>query len=145
MPSQKHESAASLALFRKQAQLQPQDALLQYLLAEALFESDGGDLKEAITAAQTACTLEPDYQPALDLLANLYLRTEQPALAARQAELALARDPNDSVALFAEIRAKHKLGKEEEVPALVKRLEQAKKADFARTQQSSRYRLTDHN
>ena len=151
LQTQKHENAASLALFRQQAQLHPQDALVQYLLAEALSQSTstdanteaGTNLKEAITVAKKACTLEPDYEPAIDLLGELYLRAEQPALAERQAELALARDPNDTVALFTEIRAKHKLGDEAAVPALVKRLELAKKGDLARTQQMSRYQLTE--
>ncbi len=151
LQTQKHETAASLALFRQQAQVHPQDALLQYLLAEALSESTstdvnteaGTNLKEAIMVAKKACTLEPTYEPAIDLLAELYLRAEQPALAERQAELALARNPNDTVALFAEIRAKHKLGDEAAVPALVKRMEQAKKSDLARTQQLSRYQLTE--
>ena len=93
LQTQKHENAASLALFRQQAQLHPQDALLQYLLAEALSESTGAELQEAIAVAKKACTLEPDYEPARDLLAELYLRAEQPAQAERQAELALARDP----------------------------------------------------
>ena len=143
LQTQKHETAASLALFRQQAKLHPQDPLLQYLLAEALSESTGGDLEEAIAVARKACALEPGYEPAIDLLANLYLRAEQPALAEHQADLALARDPNDSVALFAKIRAKHKLGQEAEVPALVKRLELSKKDDLARTQQLSHYKLTE--
>jgi tetratricopeptide (TPR) repeat protein len=144
LQTQRHENAASLALFRQQAKLHPQDPLLQYLLAEALSESTGGDLKEAVTVAKKACALEPDYEPALDLLANLYLRAEQPALADHQADLALARDPKDSIALFAKIRAKHKLGQEAEVPALVKRLELAKKDDLARTQQLNHYRLAEN-
>ena len=114
-----------------------------YLLAETLSESTGGDLEEAIAVARKACALEPGYEPAIDLLANLYLRAGQPALAEHQADLALARDPNDSVALFAKIRAKHKLGQEAEVPALVTRLELSKKDDLARTQQLSHYKLTE--
>ena len=143
LETQKHENATSLELFRKQAALHPQDALLEYLLAEALSEQSGEDLTEAIAVAKKACALETGYQPALDLLANLYLRDNQPALAVRQAELALRQDANDSVALFVEVRAKRKLGDEAELPALVKRLEIAKQGELARTQELSRYRFSD--
>ncbi|WP_158615518.1 tetratricopeptide repeat protein [Acidipila sp. EB88] len=143
LETQRHENAASLALFREQAKLHPQDALLAYLLAEALSEADGGDTAEAIAQATKACALEPDNQQALDLLAKLYLRADQPALALEQAERALKRDPNDSLAIYAEIRSRHKLGDEAAVPGLLKRLELAKKTELARDQESSRYRFTE--
>ena len=143
LQTQQHNNAASLALFRQQVQLHPKDALLQYLLAEELAEASGAELEEAIAAAKQAVALEGGYQPALDLLATLYLRADKPALADHAAQLALAHDANDESALFEEIRAKRKLGDSKDLLALTARLELARKQNQLQSAQTGRYRLSD--
>jgi tetratricopeptide (TPR) repeat protein len=127
----------------KQAALHPDDALLQFLLAESLSEKTYGSMSEAITAAARASALEPTYRPALDLLATLYLREGKLASAVQKAEKALALDPDDAQALFTEIRAKRRLGDTAGIASLSKRLAHAQQANQADARKESRYRLTD--
>ena len=127
--SQQHHDKASLDLFRKQAQQHPDDAVVQYLLAEQLGENENtgpDDLKDAIAAAKRATTLDPQYEPAHDLLAKLYLRAGQPGLAIEQAKLALAQDPNDQEALYQQLMASRRSGNTAAIKALVERLQQAR-------------------
>ncbi len=144
LQTQQHQDAASLTLFREQSRLHPADPLLQYLLAESLSQSsDAATLPEAIDHAKQAASLEPGFRPALDLLATLCLRADQPALAVQAAEQALAHDPNDTQALFAEIRAQHKLGNAAAEQSLLPRLEAARRAEKQQADQLSRFRFTE--
>ena len=128
--AQKHDSAAALAVFKEQSRLHPNDAMVQYLYAEALSESDARQdpklLDNAITVARRAVKLEPDYQAARDLLCVLLLRHNDLNAAVEQAEEALRRDPYDEVALYQEVLAEHKLKHTEKAQALVQRLQQVK-------------------
>jgi tetratricopeptide (TPR) repeat protein len=127
--SQKHDSAAALALFAQQSQLHPEDPLLQYLYAEALSQVENPDQKlteKAIATAQLAVQLEPSYQPARDLLCVLLLRHNDLASVIAQAEEATKRDPYDEVALYQELLAEHKLNHADKAAALVKQFQDAK-------------------
>jgi tetratricopeptide (TPR) repeat protein len=127
--SQKHDSAAALALFTQQSQLHPDDPLLQYLYAEALSQVENPDEKlteKAIAAAQRAVQLEPAYQPARDLLCVLLLRHNDLHSVIAQAEEARKRDPYDEVALYQEMLAEHKLNHADRTAALVKEFQNAK-------------------
>jgi tetratricopeptide (TPR) repeat protein len=127
--SQKHDNAAALELFEKQSHIHPEDALMQYLYAEALSQADGAgqDVTEkAIAIAYKAVKLEPSYQPARDLLCVLLLRHNDLAAVIEQAKEALRRDPNDEVALYQQFRAESKLHHAEEASALLKQLQLAK-------------------
>ena len=127
--SQKHDSAAALALFAQQSQLHPNDPLLHYLYAEALSQIENPDEKlteKAIATAQRAVQLEPGYQPARDLLCVLLLRhNDFPAVIA-QAEEARKLDPYDEVALYQEMLAERKLNHADKSAALVKEFQHAK-------------------
>jgi tetratricopeptide (TPR) repeat protein len=142
MRSQQHDWAGSLALFEKQAVAHPQDALLQYLYAEALSHDEGSDPAKAITAAKNALVLEPDYQPARDLLCTLLLKTNQYGEVIDQAGIALTHDPNDQSALYQEIQAQRRLGNKEALSGLVKRLEELKRQQQVAQAQ---YSLEDTN
>jgi len=127
--SQKHDSAAALALFAQQSQLHPNDALLQYLYAEALSEGASVDpalTEKALATARHAVQLEPGYEPGRDLLCVLLLRHNDLDATVAQAEEALRRNPYDEVALYQEVLAEHKLKHAEKTAALVKRLQEAK-------------------
>jgi tetratricopeptide (TPR) repeat protein len=147
MQSQQHQNAQSLALFESQAKLHPDDALVQYLLAEQLSQStdnaEDSSLAAAIAAAKRATDIDPNYQPAHDLLAVLYIRAKQPKLAIQQAELALAQDPNDQVALYQEIMARRRSGDTTRIEALTTRLNEIRKENGRKQQDADRYRLQD--
>jgi len=147
MNSQQHDNNASLAVFESQAKMHPDDALVQYLLAEQLsqgeMEADVSRLREAISAAERATRLDPHYQQAHDLLATLYLRAKQPQSAINEAELALASDPNDEVALYQELMAKRRSGDTVATQELTARLKTAREENAKKQQTSDRYRLQD--
>jgi tetratricopeptide (TPR) repeat protein len=127
--SQKHDSAAALALFAQQSQLHPDDPLLQYLYAEALSQVENADEKlteKAIATAQRAVQLEPGYQPARDLVCVLLLRHNDFAGVIAQAQEATRRDPYDEVALYQELLAEHKLNHADRTAVLVKQFQDAK-------------------
>jgi predicted Zn-dependent protease len=127
--SQKHDPAAALALFDQQTQLHPNDTLLQYLYAEALSQTENADetvVRKSIAAAQRAVQLEPNYQPARDLLCVLLLRHNDLADVVTQAEEARKLDPNDEVAIYQELLAEHKLKHTDRSAVLVKQLKDAK-------------------
>jgi tetratricopeptide (TPR) repeat protein len=145
--SQQHDWAGSLAIFQKQAGEHPQDPLLQYLFAEALSQENGNadsqqNATRAIAAVKKSLELEPDYQPARDLLCTLLLRTNQYSAVVDQAAIALQHDPTDQSALYQEIQAQRRLGNKDAIGALVKRLE-----DLKRQQQvaQSQYSLQEAN
>jgi tetratricopeptide (TPR) repeat protein len=129
--SQQHDWAGSLAIFEREAREHPQDPLLQYLYAEALAHENGNDSEQnsakAIVAVKKALELEPDYQPARDLLCTLLLKTKRYAEVIDQAEIALKNDPNDQAALYQEIQAQRRLGNKEAIQPLVSRLEELKR------------------
>jgi tetratricopeptide (TPR) repeat protein len=131
MRSQQHDWAGSLAIFEREAAEHPQDPLLQYLYAEALAHENGNDSKQnaakAIAAVKKALELEPDYQPARDLLCTLLLKTNRYAEVIDQAGIALKHDPTDQSALYQEIQAQRRLGNKEAIQPLVSRLEELKR------------------
>ncbi len=127
--SQKHDSAAALALFAQQSQLHPDDPLVQYLYAEALSQVENADQKlldKAIVPAQRAVQLEPGYQPAHDLLCVLLLRRNDFAGVIAEAQEATRRDPYDEVALYQELLAEHKLNHPNQTAIVLKQLQNAK-------------------
>jgi tetratricopeptide (TPR) repeat protein len=131
MRSQQHDSAGSLAIFEREAREHPQDPLLQYLYAEGLAQENGNDSEQnavkAIAAVKKALELEPDYQPARDLLCTLLLKTNRFAEVIDQAGIALKNDPTDQAALYQEIQAQRRLGNKEAIQPLVSRLEELKR------------------
>jgi tetratricopeptide (TPR) repeat protein len=147
MNSQQHNNAASLALFQSQAKVHPDDPLLQYLLAEQLSQSATDDndtqLQAAVAAAEHATKLDPGYELAHDLLATLYLRAKQPELAIKEAEIALATDPNDEGALFQELKAKRRSGDTASIQELTERLKAARIENAKKQQITARYQLQD--
>ena len=129
LSTQKHDPAMALALFAKKSREYPNDALLQYIYAESLSEAAHGDqtmLAQASVAASRAVKLEPDYQPARDLLCTLLLRNNDLEAVVLQADEALRRDPFDEVAIYQAMLAQHKLKHEEKGAALVKQLQAAR-------------------
>jgi tetratricopeptide (TPR) repeat protein len=144
--SQQHDWAGSLQIFQQQAAEHPQDPLLQYLYAEALAtrEGDGArqNLTKAIAAVKKALQIEPDYQPARDLLCTLLLKTNQFNEVIDQAVIALKQDPSDQSALYQEIQAQHRLGNKEAISPLVKRLQELKSQQQVAQAQ---YQLQDAN
>lgn len=143
--TQAHEGKVPLQFYRDQAKQHPKDALLQYLLAEQASQGEESEalIAEAIEAGKRAETLDPHSLPTHDLLAKLYVRSGKPELSIVEAERALAEDPDDQEALFQELMATRRTGARDKIPALSKRLEEARKRNAAKLQENDRFRLVE--
>lgn len=144
--SQEHNSAQALNNFRAAAKAHPEDALTQYLLAEALSEksdaTDSIDYKEEVAAAQRASRLDPHMVAAHDLLATAYLRNNQPQKAIQECRAALASNPSDQQAVYHLILALRKTGSKDEILDLLKKLNQLRSATL-QVSQTKRFRLEE--
>jgi tetratricopeptide (TPR) repeat protein len=145
--SQAHKSGEALSTFRVQAQKHPNDALAQYLFAEAL--SEHGDLegglenREEVRAAKLAVKLDPTLSAAHDLLATNYLRARKTELAIHESQEALKNDPSDQQALYHLILAMRKSGNKEETRVLVEHLLKARNVDQAGTKPLQRLQIIE--
>jgi tetratricopeptide (TPR) repeat protein len=144
--SQEHNSAEALSNFRAAAKAHPDNALAQYLLAEALSEksdaANSPDQKEEVAAAERAARLDPHMVAAHDLLATAYLRDNQPQKAVQESRAALAADPGDQQAVYHLILALRKTNAKDEIPDLLKRLNQLRSAT-PQGSQTKRFRLQE--
>lgn len=99
---ERFNSVDAAGLFREALQRDPRDA--QALLGLARVSADGFDDK-AVSWAQQALAVDPKLAPAHELLAELALQDDQPEIAGKEADTALALDPEalDAMALHAVI------------------------------------------
>jgi tetratricopeptide (TPR) repeat protein len=125
--SQVHKPTEALAQFRAAAKEHPNEALTQYLLAEALSDQDNPDLAGAIGAASRAILLDPRLVAAQDLIAGIYLQEGAKQKAIEHSEAALAVDPKDQQALYHLILAMRGTERKGEIPALLKRMNELHK------------------
>ena len=98
--SQVHKPAEALAQFRAAAKEHPDEALTQYLLAEAVSQQEKPNTAEEISAARRAVQLDPKLVAAHDLLAGMYLQQGDKHQAVAQSEASLAVDSKDQQALY---------------------------------------------
>jgi tetratricopeptide (TPR) repeat protein len=124
--SQQHNDQNALSTFRANARRHPDDALSQYLLAEALANEakpqGSPEYQEELHALKRALSLDPTLSAASGLLQSLYLRSGDAKLAIHSCEEALRVDPTDQQALFHLILAVRKTDRRGEIPELTKRL-----------------------
>ncbi|HSU58009.1 MAG TPA: tetratricopeptide repeat protein, partial [Bryobacteraceae bacterium] len=104
------------------------------------------DFARAIAAGERAVQLKPDFNLARDVLSRLYLESGKTQLAIEQCRRALAIDPKDETALYRLIRALKASGTKSdssEIPALLRRLADARRLAQKREGEASRYRLVE--
>ncbi len=128
------ENKLDQALSTTEAQIEraPRNAFLYYLKAETLRQKGATppspEFTEAIEAARHAIRLKPDYPLAEDLLGSLYLKQDKIMPARQQFETALKHDPTNESALYHMITVARKQHRTADIPALAKRLAEAKAA-----------------
>lgn len=145
--SQRHDFAGSLAKFREQVRLHPNNAFDQYLLAETIAQHgpDQGSVEyyEELRAAKSAVRLDPKLTLARGILAGLYLQSGKTNLAIEQCEAALEADPNDQEVLYRLILSLRKTSRRGEIPSLTKRLLALRNAQNQKETHTTRFRLVD--
>jgi tetratricopeptide (TPR) repeat protein len=99
---ERFNNADAVGLFNEALQRDPKDA--QAMLGLARVSADGFD-DQAVSWANKALAVDPQLAPAHELLADLALEDNQPALAVKEADAALGLDPQslDALALHAVI------------------------------------------
>jgi tetratricopeptide (TPR) repeat protein len=145
--SQRHHHEEALENFRRQVREHPKDAFGYYLLAEALSwspsdakqESSQKSFSEAISAAKTSIDLDPHLAQAYDLLASLYLQTDQPEQAVQICRAVLRMTPKDQQAVYNLMLALRKTGAKEELKGLVQKLTELRKEEQAENNRTNRY------
>jgi tetratricopeptide (TPR) repeat protein len=143
--AQQHKSHEALATFRASAKAHPEIALTQYLLAEAL-SAEGKpqgspEYQEEIEAASRAVKLDSKMAAAHDLLASLYLQDGRVQLALSHCEAALAVDSSDQQALYHLVLALRKTDRKNEIPELLKRLNEVRNSAQGEGASKKRYQL----
>ncbi|MBW4045089.1 MAG: tetratricopeptide repeat protein [Acidobacteria bacterium] len=145
--SQEHKSGEALSSFRAAAKAHPNDALTQYLFAEALSEEGKSpgtpEYKEEVAAAERAARLDPKMVAAHDLLAKIYLQDGRNQLAIRESRAALSVDPQDQQALYHLILTLRKTDQKEEIPKLLEQLTKLRANTKSEAVQHRRYKLEE--
>jgi tetratricopeptide (TPR) repeat protein len=141
----KNNPDEALAKLRTQLQAQPENPLLNYLLAQLLMNQApavGSEaFKEAMKAAQLTIKLKPDHVGSRDLLASMYMRTGQYDVAIEQCKIALKYSPSDESAMYHLIISMRHIGHSDDLKPLVERLAELHQKSLQRETDRKRYRL----
>jgi tetratricopeptide (TPR) repeat protein len=144
---QRNHPDQALLEIRTQLRNHPQSPFLHYLLAKLLMNSGSRAgataIEEARQSALLAVQLKPDLVAARDILAAIYLRSDQYNLTIEQCSLALKYAPSDQSALYHLIIAMRRSGSGNDVAALVKRLSETLQTASQHETNMKRYKLDD--
>ena len=99
------------------------------------------EFRQAIREGEQALKLRSNFVLAHDLLAGLYLKSNQIELAKLHAREALRLQPTDQVALYHLIQALRKSGDKRELPELVKRLAELRKDSREEEAKQNRFKI----
>lgn len=144
--SQEFDLRSAVASFRASASRHPNDALTQYLLAEAL-EQQGVPVgspgfREEVDAANRAVKLDPKLADAHDLLSVVYLREGKQGLAIEHSRAAFFANPEDQAAIYHLILALRGTNHNEEISLLVKQLTELRQKEQAQASKVDHYRIS---
>lgn len=147
---QQNNTDEAIRVVREEMKSRPNDALLYYLLAEALNwqgpQAGTPEFEQALGAASKAVQLQPDLTLARNLLSRLYLDSGQTRLAIEQCRRVLSDNPNDPVALYRLMRALKISGDPEDakqIPDLLRRFDDARKLASRQEALENRYKLVE--
>jgi tetratricopeptide (TPR) repeat protein len=147
----KNNPNKALSEVRSQLKAHPDSPLLHFLLAKLRWneapKADSPASDEAMKSVQQALKLKPDMVEARDLLANMYIHSEQYNLAIEQCRLALRDAPSDQSAMYHLIIALRHSGPDgqREVQALVKRLSDLKQTSRQQETERKRFKLVEQD
>jgi len=143
-----HQATEAERVARAQLANHPDDPDLNYVLAESIRKQGAPpgseELKEAEAAAEKATRLQPKSAAARLVLSRLYTESGKFGEALAQAEEAVKLAPEDVTALYNLILATKGSGRTDQLPHLVKRLEEVKRESARKRQQLRQYRLTEN-
>ena len=146
---QKNNPQEALAKARSQLKVHPDDALLNYFLAQSLM-NESPDVQseaynEAMRAALKAAQVKPDYAPVHDLLASMYMHADRYQDAIAECNIALHYDPADEGATYHLLIALKHTGHTQELAALSKRLAELHRESLQHENERKSFRLIEPN
>jgi tetratricopeptide (TPR) repeat protein len=137
----------ALVAVRAKLKAHPNDAFLEYLLAQILARqgpaAGSAEFHQAVAAATRAIALNPNLIEARDVLGSLYLKSGQLQKSIQQSRMVLVKEPEDPEALYHLMQALRRTGKTDEIPDLVKRLAAAQAASGKKEAEQNRFRLVE--
>ena len=146
---QENDLGKAEATIRERLKRQPDDAFLEYLLAETLAQRGAVPgtprFGEAVAAARKATELQPDFVLARDVLGRLYLEEGNISGAIEQSRLAVRADPTDQTALYHLILALRRGNQKEEIPKLTKRLGELREQARRKEANERKYALVEQS
>jgi tetratricopeptide (TPR) repeat protein len=146
---QEKDLDSALVSVRAKLKAHPNDAFLEYLLAQILSRQGPApgspEFNQAVAAAQRALALNPNLTDDRDVLASLYLKSGQLQKSIQQSRIVLQKEPDDPEALYHLMQALRRTGKTDEIPDLVKRLAAAQAASGKKEAEQNRFRLVEPN
>lgn len=117
---------SAIRMLRQRLRARPDDAVLNYLLAEALQRAGmvpgSAPFQEAVAALHRALHARPDFAEARDELSALELRARQPRQAAADARRALQLQPSNPAPVYHLMLALRQLGQTSAAASLAQRL-----------------------
>ena len=141
----KNNPDQALAKLRTQLKAQPENPMLNYLLAQLLINqgpaAGSDEFKEAVRAALVTIKLQPDHVDSRDLLASMYMRTGQYDLAIEQCKIALKYSPSDETAMYHLIISMRHTGHTDDLKPLVDRLAVLHQESAKHETERKQYRL----
>lgn len=144
---QEKDLDTALLSVRAKLKAHPNDAFLEYLLAQILSRQGpalgSAQFNQAVAAAQRALELNPNLTDDRDVLASLYLKSGQLQKSIQQSRIVLQKEPDDPEALYHLMQALRRAGKTNEIPDLVKRLAAAQAASGKKEAEQNRFRLVE--
>jgi tetratricopeptide (TPR) repeat protein len=144
---ERNDPDQALIKVRSQLKLHPDNPLLNVLLAELLMNktpAPGSPLyREALKSALLAVKMKPELVEARDLLASMYMRSEQYSLAIEQCKVALKYQPSDEKAMYHLVISLRHTGHSDELQPLVKRLGEMHQESLHTETERKRFRLVE--
>jgi tetratricopeptide (TPR) repeat protein len=145
--AQQNDFERALAKTEESLSRKPDDPLMLYLQADILAQKhpdpDSADFQLAMRSARKAVSLQPTLAAAQGVLAKLYLQSGRYKEAAEECRKALLNDPKDQASVYHLIQALRKIGNNDEVPDLLKRLALLRRQAAKETSDRYQYRLVE--
>ena len=126
---------SAIKVLRERLRKNPDDATLNYLLAQVLMhespEPGTPQFAEARGALLKSIRSKPDFARAHTLLGKMHIRSEENAQAVEEFRLAVKYDPNDRTALSQLAIALRRLGRNDEAIPVLQRLRELVNEDYS--------------
>lgn len=144
---QRNNPDQALLRVRSQLKVHPDDALLNFFLAQLLMNQspdvNSNEFQEAMSSAQKTVRLKPEYVPVHDLLASIYMHAGKYSKAIDECHNALQLDPTDEAATYHLLISLKHTGQTSELASLSKQIAVLHRESLQRENERKSFRLVE--